>query len=326
MNTESPDTTVSPPRLRAGLERHVWPSGDGKGIVTRTSSDAIFGSEGLGLAGGIWMTILSYLARTGIQEQTGSKPGETDIDACVKGWGQGACSSRVLNVEFRVDEGQLEGFITHLQDIAKELGVPEQRITDKVLAAFISRQDNEPYSTWQGIRIVKTRSEGFTARFRGHIQWQGFDTLCGQIDQNGVKHVTPELIRDFFNSEEPFFQRIVERRRNLREGSLSAGERSGVLVDAPAHIDLEATDNEYNRNKSGLWLILKIARYMLFPHVSRVTPPARTLSFFCQLNWKYIERSLNFGGSSQPRDGCKLESNIKANALIRRKRDVEYCR
>jgi hypothetical protein len=276
MNTASPDTTVSPPRLRAGLERQVWPSGDGKGVVTRTSSGAIFGPEGLGLAGGIWMTILSYLARTGIQEQTGSKPGKTDIEACVKGWGQGACSSRVLNVELGVDEEQLEGFITHLQEIAKELGVPDQRITDKVLAAFISTQDNEPYSTWQGIRIVKTWGEGVAARFRGHIQWQGFDTLCGQIDQNGVKHVPPELIREFFNSEEPFFERIVERRRALRDGSLPIGDKSGLLKEAPAHIDPEATDREYNRNKSGLWLILKIVGYMLLPRKSRLGPLLRS--------------------------------------------------
>lgn len=272
MSTKSPDTTVSPPRLHAGLERHVWPSGNGKGIVTKTSSDAIFGPEGLGLTRSIWMTILSNLARTGIQEQTGSKPDETDIEACVKGWGQGAFSSRVLNVELGVDQGQMERFIAHLQGISKELGVPEQRITDKVLAAFISTQDTEPYSTWQGTRTVTTRRERFSARFRGHIQWQGFDTLCGQIDQNGVKHVTPELIRAFFNSEEPFFQRIVERRLSLRDGTLVAGDKSGVLADAPAHVALEATDNEYNRNKSGLWLILKIIRYMLFPHVSKLGP------------------------------------------------------
>ncbi len=269
---ESPDATVSPLRLRAGLERHLWPSGNGKGIVTKTSSDTIFGPEGLGLASSIWMTILSNLARTGIQGQSGSKPGETDIEACVKGWGQGACSSRVLNVELGVDEAQLERFITHLQGIAKELGVPEQRITDRVFGVFISTQDLEPFSTWEGKRSVKTMREKFAARFRGHVQWQGFDTLCGQIDQNGVKHVTPELIREFFNSEEPFFQRIVERRRNLRDGTLTAGDKSGVLADAPAYVDLEATDNEYNRNKSGLWLILKIARYMLFPRRSKLGP------------------------------------------------------
>ena len=270
MNTESSDSVKSPPRLHPGLERHVWPSGNGKGIVTRTSSDAIFGPEGLGLSGGIWMTILSNLARTGIQEQTGSKPGETDIEACVKGWGQGACSSRVLNVEQGVDEEQLERFISHLQEISKELSVPEQRITDKVLGVFISTQDAQPYSTWQGTRTVKTLRDRFTARFRGHIQWQGFDTLCGQIDHNGVKHVTPALIRAFFNSEEPFFQRIVERRHSLRNGTLTAGDKSGVLADAPPHVSLEATDNEYKRNKSGLWLILKIVRYMLFPHVSKI--------------------------------------------------------
>ena len=269
---ESPDATVSPPRLRAGLERHVWPSGNGKGIVTKTSSDAIFGPEGLGLASGIWMRILSNLARTGIQDQTGSKPGETDIEACVKGWGQGACSSRVLNVELGVDEAHLERFITHLLGIAKELSVPEQRITDRVLGVFISTQGLETYSTWDGMRSVKTIREKFSARFRGHVQWQGFDTLCGQIDQNGVKHVSPEVIRAFFNSEEPYFQRIVERRRSLRGGTLTPGDRTGVLADVPSYVDIEATDHEYDRNKSGLWLILKIARYMFFPHRSKLGP------------------------------------------------------
>ena len=258
--------------LMAGLQRHVWPAGDGKGIVTKTSSDAIFGPEGLGLASSIWMRILSSLARTGIQDQTGSKPGETDIEACVKGWGQGACSSRVFDPEKGVDQTQLERLIVHLQGIAKELGVPNQRITDKVLAVFISTQDPEPYSTWNGIRTVKTARDRFTARFRGHIQWQGFDTLCGQIDKNGVKHVTPELLRAFFNSEEAFFQRIIERRSQLRDGTLSAGDKSGVLADAPADIDLKATDREYNRNKSGLWLILKIGCYMLFRRRTRLGP------------------------------------------------------
>ena len=275
MSTEIPqstDATASPPQLGAGLERHVWPSGNGHGIVTKTSSDAIFGPEGLGLAGSIWMKTLSFLARIGIQEQTGSKPGETDIAACVKGWGQGSCSSRVFNVELAVDEEQLARFLAHLEGIAKELGVPNQRITDRVLGSFIATQDLEPYSTFEGIRPVKTARDRFAARFRGHVQWQGFDTLCGQIDHDGVKHVTPELIRDFFNSEEPFFQRIVERRHGLRDGTLQAGDKSGVLVDAPAHIDLEATDREYKKNKSGLWVILKIARYMLFPKCSKLGP------------------------------------------------------
>lgn len=274
MSSEIPDT---PERaLHPGLERHVWPSGNGKGIVNKTSSDAIFGPKGLGLASSIWATILSNLARTGIQEQTGSKPGETDIEACVKGWGQGAYSSRVFNPEFGVDEEQQERFIAHLQGIAKELGTPGQRITDKVLGVFISTQDAEPYSTWDGIRMTKTWRDNFSARFRGHIQWQGFDTLCGQIDQNGVKHVTPELIREFFNSEEPFFKRVVERRCALRDGTLPIGDKSGLLTDAPAHIDLEATDREYNKNKSGLWLILKIVGYMVLSRKSRLGPLLRS--------------------------------------------------
>ena len=275
MNTDIPkstDATASPPQLSAGLERHVWPSGNGHGIVTKTSSDAIFGPEGLGLAGSIWMTTLSFLARTGIQEQTGSKPGETDIAACVKGWGQGSCSSRVFNVELAVDEEQLARLLAHLEGIAKELGVPNQRITDRVLGSFIATQDLEPYSTFEGIRPAKSARDRFAARFRGHVQWQGFDTLCGQIDHDGVKHVTPELIRDFFHSEAPFLQRIVERRRGLRDGSLLAGDKSGVLADAPAHIDLVATDHEYKKNKSGLWVILKIARYMILPKRSKMGP------------------------------------------------------
>ena len=272
MHTTDQNAKVSQDQLRPGLERHVWPSGNGKGIVTKTSSDNIFGPSGLGLSSGFWMTTLSFLARTGIQEQTGSKPDETDIEACVKGWGQGACSSRVLDVKLGVDQQQLDRFIEHLQNLAKELHTPEHRITDKVLAAFISTQDTEPYSTFQGIRSVKTWRDKFTARFRGHIQWQGFETLCGQIDQQGFKHVTPELIRMFFNSDEPFFQRMLERRRNLKHGSLEPGDKSGVMADAPSHIDLVATDNEYKKNKSGLWLILKIAGYMLFPHVSKQGP------------------------------------------------------
>jgi len=268
--SESSATTEYP--VTVGLQCHVLPAGDGNGVVTKTSSDAIFGPEGLGLASNIWMKILSFLARTGIQEQTGSKSGETDIDACVKGWGQGACSSRVFDVEKGVDETQLARLVAHLEGIAKELGIPNQRITDKVLAVFISTQDFKPYSTWDGIRTAQSIRDRFTARFRGHVQWQGFHTLCGQMDHNGVKHVTPELLRMFFTSEEPFFQTIIERRSRLRDGRLSVGDKSGVLVDAPEHIDLTATDLEYNRNKSGLGVILKIIGYMLFPQRSQLGP------------------------------------------------------
>jgi hypothetical protein len=171
-----------------------------------------------------------------------------------------------------VDQQQLERFINHLQNLAKELETPEYRITDKVLAAFISTQNFEPYSTWQGLRTVKTLRDKFTARFRGHIQWQGFETLCGQIDQQGIKHITPEMIRMFFNSDEPFFQRMIERRRKLNHGNIEAGYKSGIMAEAPSHIDIKATDNDYKKNKSGLWLILKIARYMLFPYVSKQGP------------------------------------------------------
>ena len=226
---ESSGTAGCP--LKAGLERHVWPAGDGAGIVNKASSDAIFGPEGLGLGASIWTTILSGLARTGIQEQTGSNPGETNIEACVKGWGQGAYSSRVFDADKGVDEAQLGRFIAHLQGIADELGVPNQRITDKVLGVFVSTQDAEPYSTWDGMREAKGALDRFTARFRGHVQWQGFDTLCAQIDRDGVKHVTPELLRAFFNSEEPFFDQIVGRRRRLRGGTLTPGDKSGVLAD-----------------------------------------------------------------------------------------------
>lgn len=263
---------MNAPQFKEGLERHVWPSSDGNGIVTKESSDNIFGPKGLGLSGGVWATLLSFLARTGITKQTGSKAGETNVEACVKGWGQGACSSRVLNVTLGVDEIQLERLIKHLQGIALELKVPNNRITDKVLAVFISTQELEPYSTSDGISRATTISEKFAARFRGHIQWQGFDTLCGQIDSDGVKQCSPELIRDFFNSEQPFFKRIVDRRRELREGTLTPGEGNGVLAHCPKYIDRRSTDLEYKKNKSGLWLLLKIARYMIIPKRSKLGP------------------------------------------------------
>ena len=138
-----------------------------------------------------------------------------------------------------------------------------------------STQAPEPYLTKDGLRTVSRAIDRFTARFRGHIQWQGFVTLCGQIGRDGIKHVTPELLRTFFNSEAPFFDRVVERRRQLREGSLVPGDRSGLLLDAPGHIDLVATDRDYQRNKSGLWLILKIGAYMLMSRRSTLGPLLR---------------------------------------------------
>ena len=148
MESEAKDSTIesknTDEQLQKGLERHVWPSGNGHGIVNKTSSDSIFGPNGLGLSSGIWANLLSKLARIGIQKQTGSNPGETDIQACVKGWGQGAYSSRVFDPHKGIDEEQLTRFINHLQAIAQELDVPNQRITDRVLGVFITTQDAEP--------------------------------------------------------------------------------------------------------------------------------------------------------------------------------------
>lgn len=263
-------------QLSKGLERHVWPSGNGHGIVNKASSDTIFGPHGLGLAGGIWANLLSYLARTGIQQQTGSKTGETNIQACVKGWGQGAYSSRVFDPNTGVDEAHLACFIQHLQAISLELNIPNQRITDKVLGVFITTQIAEPYSTIEGEQQAQSWSEKFTARFRGHIQWQGFDTLCGQIDQQGIKHVSAELINDFFNCNTPFFQQIVERRRALQQGAIALGNKSGLLTNAPPYVDLKATDEEYKRNKSGFYLLIKILGYMLFQQKSKLGPLLKT--------------------------------------------------
>jgi len=259
-------------QLRDGVEKHVWPAGNGHGIVDKKSSDTLFGPLGLGLGSTPWTTLLSFLARTGIQEQTGSNAGETNIESCAKGWGQGAYSSRVFNADKGVDQEQLNKFIEHLNRIAAELKSPNGRFTYKVLGSFIATQLAEPYSTITGIRKVTSRRDRFTGVFRGHVQWQGFVTLCGQVDKDGVVHVTPELLHTFFSSAHPFFDSIIDRRRQMREGSLTPGDRSGVLENAPDHIDLVATDHRYKKNKSGLIIILKIARYMLFPPRAKTGP------------------------------------------------------
>lgn len=261
--------------LSEGLEKHVWPAGNGKGTVTKQSSDHIFGPQGLGLGNTFWTTLLSFLARTGIQEQTGSDKGETDIQSCVKGWGQGAYSSRVFDEKKGVDQHQLELFIDHLHEIARELNTPNTRITDKVLGSFIATQQAEPYSTFTGIREATSARDRLSGIFRGHVQWQGFVTLCGQIDKDGVKHVTPELIKTFFNCSHPFFETVIDRRKQLREGTLKPGDPSGLLRDAPAHIDLTATDLHYQKNKSGLFIIIKIASYMIFPKRAKTGPLKR---------------------------------------------------
>jgi len=261
--------------LKNGVEKHVWPAGNGRGIVTKNSSDSIFGADGLGLANTVWMRILSFLARTGIQDQTGSKKGETDIENCVQGWGQGAYSSRVFDVERGVNKEQLATFIDHLNNIAEEMNVPNGRITEKVLGAFIATQEPEPYSTIDGIREVESMRGKLQGIFRGHVQWQGFIALCGHVDKDGVVHVTPELLTTFFNSPHPFFELIVNHRRDLRAGSVKPGESSEILRNAPTHIDRAATDLRYKTNKSGLMIILRIAKFMLLPYRAKVGPLLR---------------------------------------------------
>ncbi len=232
-------------------------------MVTKASSDNIFGPDGLGLAGTPWATLISWLARNGITDQTHSDKNTTDIESCVRGWGQGAYSSRVFNVDDGVDQDRLIKLIHHLEAIAEDAGTPNNRITEHVLGIFVQSQHSKPYSTWNGERTATSFKDRTGARFRAHIQWQGFIILCGQLDHAGVKHVTPQLLRDFFNHEQPFFQSIVDRRHELRDGSILPGEMTGLMEDAPSHIDPVATDKAYMKNKSGLLIILKIARYML---------------------------------------------------------------
>lgn len=247
----------------SGMERHLRPIGNADAVVTKATSDATFGPDGLGLGRTFWSTIISWLARTGIQEQTGSNKNETDVVNCMKGWGQGPFSSRVFSVDDGVDSAQLELLIAHLEAIADELNVPDGRITEKVLATFVETQKAKPYSTFTGVREPKGLRVLLGARFRGHIQWQGFIVLCGQIDRRGVKHVTPELLRMFFAGEQPFFQLVEDRRHGLQDGSIVEGNATGLFSDAPAHLDLVETDREYRKNKSGLWLVIKIVGYML---------------------------------------------------------------
>ena len=251
------------PLLKEGLERHITPAGNGQGVVTRASSDAIFGPRGLGFGGTVWTTLVSWLARNGISKQTGSNHDETNIQSCVLGWGQGAFSSHVFHKDKGVDRPQLAKLVGHLQSIAEELGDKERRITGSVLAAFVGSQEACSYLTANGVLRLEGITARIGARFRSHIQWQALYILCGQIAVDGRKQVTPELLTAFFTSEQPFFAGVVERRRLLRNGTLQPGARKGPLFDTPPNIDLERTDREYMKSKSGFWMITKIAFYML---------------------------------------------------------------
>lgn len=258
--------------FRLGLERHLVPAGNDDRIVTRSTSDHIFGPHGLGLGATPVSKFLSYLARVGIQEQTGSQSGETSIENCVAGWGQGPYSSRVFSVETGIDADRLELLIARFEAIAEELGVPDNRITAKVLGVFTETQRARPYSTVDGMREAKGFLARAGARFRGHVQWQGFVDLCGQIDSNGVKHVSPELLRAFFGGEAPFFERVMDHRDQLIDGTIAAGESSKLLADAPAYVDRVATDQEYMKRKSGSRIIVKMVAYMIRRHRSSLGP------------------------------------------------------
>ena len=275
MNEKNAHAGITQPvgySFRAGLERHIVPAGNSDRIVTKATSDLFFGPSGLGFKAGFFSRLISWLARNGIQEQTGSRPDQTDIEGCVKGWGQGPFSSRVFDPKKGVDENQLDRLILHLDSIAAKMKVKDGRFTDRVLAGFVGSQDAESFSAWNGPRSVRSLRERLGARFRGHIQWQSLCALCGQVDHDGVKHVTPELLRTFFKSEQPFFQRVVERRQRLRAGELEVGDRSGLLQNVPEHIDCEGTDREYLRDKSGVGLILRIILFMLSRTGSGLAP------------------------------------------------------
>jgi len=256
------------PPLREGMERHTTPAGNGHGVVTKVSSDTIFGPAGLGFGGTPWTRLISWLARNGISRQTGSAPNETNIENCVKGWGQGAFSSRVFDKDSGVDRVRLESLIVHLEELAEALGDRERTITGRVLGLYVSSQVPREFLTVDGPRRLSGFAERVGSRFRSHIQWQALYTLCGQVSEDGTKRVTPELLTAFFGSETPLFSQLVERRRLLQSGAIKAGERRGPLSDVPHGVSLELTDKEYARQKSGLWMLLRIGYYMLTPWTS----------------------------------------------------------
>lgn len=249
--------------FRAGMENHVGPYGDDRGVVVKATSDAMFGPEGLGFSGTPWMKLVSFLARSGISEQTGSKPHETVVKNCVQGWGQGAFSSHVFQVDGTVDRARLESLVAHLQYLAENVEGDRTRIGSATAAAFVNAQRAQPFRTYSGQREVQTFREALSSRFRGHIQWQSLVALCGHVDQNGNKVLTGSLLKAFFGGEESFFVALIERRRQLRSGQLTPGDSSGILALVEPGIDREKTDRSYMQHKSSAWLLLKILYYMV---------------------------------------------------------------
>jgi hypothetical protein len=244
-------------------ERHVGPFADGSGVVVKKTSDDMFGPNGIGFASSPFMTLVSWLARSGISEQTGSRPNETIVKNCGLGWGQGAYSSHVFQPSESADTAALDRLISNFQRLALTLEGQPDRITARVAAAWVNNQPAEPYSTHKGLREARTFSERVASRFRAHIQWQSLVTLCGHVDHDGRRVLTRSLLTRFFAGEGRFFAEFVERRRKLRTGELPAGTAVGLLQSVEEGMDRVATDEYWRRDKSSLRLILAIAWHML---------------------------------------------------------------
>lgn len=256
------DTTRVTCPFHGGMESHTGPYGDERGVIVRRTSDAMFGPEGLGFGRTPWMTLVSWLARQGISEQTGSRPNETIVSNCVLGWGQGAYSSHVFQAGGAIDQVRVEQVIRHLQEIAGKIEGDSRHITSAVAAAYIGAQRPQPYLTVTGVREVTGLRERLSSRFRGHIQWQSLVALCGHVTTDGTKVLTPGLLRMFFASEGSFFVQLVDRRRSLASGALTPGAAVGLLAQVDAGVDRAQTDRAYMHTKSALWVILRILYYM----------------------------------------------------------------
>ena len=249
--------------FHAGMESHVGPYADESGVIVKRTSDAMFGPEGLGFAPTPWMKLLSWLARSGISEQTGSNPDETVVKNCVLGWGQGAFSSHVFQEDGSIDQARLDRLIHHLRYLAEHVEGDPTRITFATAGAFVGAQLPQPYRTMKGVVQVRGLRQRWSSRFRGHIQWQSLVALSGHVTDDGTKVLTPSLLKTFFAGEGSFFLKLVERRRKLLSGELRPGEPVGLLAHVEAGIDREKTDRAYMKNKSALWVVLKIFYYML---------------------------------------------------------------
>ena len=253
---------------------HAGPYANAEGIIVQETSDKMFGPEGLGFAGTPWTTLISWLARNGISRQTASQPNETVVKNCVAGWGQGAFSSRVFLADGTGgwDDAQLEQLIQHLGEIARTLDGDATRINSATAAAFIGSQNPKPYQTFNGTQEARGFVAKAEARFRGHIQWQSLVALCGYVNTKGERVLTPSLLKKFFAGETSFFTQMLEHRQKLCRGEIQPGAADGFLDGAETYIDRAATDRTYIKAKSGLWLILKIAFYMITRKGAQIAP------------------------------------------------------